>query len=74
VRCFVCGGPFHLATGGFHDNGRGGLTPFCGPCERDLVEWRAHVTRYRNRKIKVDGKTLVLRFYDYARPVPAVSP
>jgi hypothetical protein len=70
ARCFVCKGPFHPATGGLHDNGRGGLTPFCGPCERDTVAWLVK-QQGRHRRVKVGGRTLVLRFYDYARPPEA---
>ena len=68
TTCFVCKGPFHPSTGGLHDNGKGGLTPFCGACEKDFVQWLVKHTRSRMRRTKVDGKTVVLRFYDYAHP------
>lgn len=67
-RCFVCKGPFHPATGGYHPNGMGGLTPFCGACERDLLRWMIGHIKSVKKRVKVDGKTVVLRFYDYAHP------
>ena len=33
TKCFVCGAPWHPSTGGLH-----GTTPFCGRCERELVQ------------------------------------
>lgn len=65
--CFVCGGPYHPATGGLHYvEFSGRYVPWCGVCERDSVKWLVGHIKGRQRKIKVDGKTRVLKFYDYA--------
>lgn len=60
MRCFVCKGPYHPATGGLHDNGKGGLTPFCGVCERDALDF---VKWQHRRRWKADGKRI--SFYDH---------
>jgi hypothetical protein len=43
--------------------------PFCGVCETDLKDWLVCHMKGRVRKIRVDGKTRVLRFYDHAHPI-----
>jgi hypothetical protein len=69
LRCLSCKAPYHPATGGIHDAGLAGKVVFCGACERDFVQWIAHHTRTKMRRIKTAGKeTVVLRFYDYAYP------
>jgi hypothetical protein len=68
TKCFVCGAPWHPASGGLHDNGLGGLTAFCGACERDLVKWVVNHIKSVKKKVKVDGKVVILKFYDYAHP------
>ena len=40
--------------------------PWCGACERDFIKWFIAHARGRHRKIKVDGKTKVIKFYDLA--------
>jgi hypothetical protein len=68
--CSVCGGPYHPATGGLHwVEWSQRDVPWCGPCERDFVKWVARHSRSRMRRQKVNGKTVVLRFYDYAHPI-----
>lgn len=61
-KCFVCKGPFHLATGGVHGPKD---TPFCGACEHDLFKWVKHHTARRW------GKG---RFYDHAKVPPGTEP
>lgn len=68
--CACCGGPYHPATGGLHwVEFSQKFVAWCGPCERDFVKWVVQHSRSRLRRTKVDGKTLVLRFYDFAFPL-----
>jgi hypothetical protein len=68
--CAVCGGPYHPATGGLHwVEWSQRDVPWCGVCERDFVKWVARHSRSRMRRQKVNGKTIVIRFYDFAHPI-----
>jgi hypothetical protein len=63
--CDLCGGPYHESTGGRHWvewSGRWSL--WCGTCEGDFVRWFVNHARGRHRKLKIDGKTVIIKFYD----------
>ena len=70
MRCFVCKGPFHPATGGVHGPNN---TPFCGRCERSFFAWvREHTARSWGGKA---NRKMNLKFYAHARvPPPEVQP
>jgi hypothetical protein len=67
--CACCGAPYHPATGGLHyveftDR----EVPWCGACERDFVKWFVRHAKGRHRKLKVNGKTVIIKFYDCVGP------
>jgi hypothetical protein len=41
---------------------------WCGPCERDHVKWFVAYSKGVNKRVKVDGKWVVIRFHDHAHP------
>lgn len=41
---------------------------FCGACERGLKDFVLDLVRSKKKRVKVDGQTKVLKFYDYAHP------
>jgi hypothetical protein len=71
TTCFVCKGPWHPATGGLHwVEFSKRFVAWCGPCEHDFVKWFVRHQHARIRRHKAPGgKTVVLRFYDYAFPL-----
>jgi len=67
--CAICGGPYHPATGGLHwVEWSGREVAWCGPCERDTVKWFVAYSKGVNKRIKVDGKWVKIRFHDHAHP------
>jgi hypothetical protein len=74
VRCFVCRAPWHPASGGLHwVEFTKRFVPWCGACERDFVKWYVRHQKAVTKRVKVNGKTVVLRFYDYAFPPSGTS-
>ena len=69
TKCGCCGGPYHPSTGGLHwveftqrD------VPWCGTCERDFVKWFVKHAKGRIRKVKVNGKTKIIKVYELDIP------
>ena len=58
MKCQVCGGPWHPASGDFDPRWN---RPTCGPCYRHWVEWmRGHTAqRRRGRDFYKEAETSI---------------